>query len=146
MTEADLKRGQSLYTVDCALCHGAAGYGNGKIAERGFLRPPSYHLDPDGKEMDWSTLGQDGKPRHTELPPGTSRGFFRYGMKVPLKDVPVGYIFQVITWGYGGMPSHEVQLQNPADRWRVVAYIRALQLQPGGPGGASSAGRGRKRN
>jgi hypothetical protein len=26
------------------------------------------------------------------------------------------------------MPSHEIQLQNPADRWRVVAYLRTLQL------------------
>jgi len=42
--------------------------------------------------------------------------------------VPVGYIFQVITWGFGGMASHDVQLANPADRWRVIGYIRALQF------------------
>ena len=128
MTEADLKRGQVLYTAACALCHGAAGYGNGKIFERGFLRPPSYHADPEGKAMDWSTLGQDGQPRPTALPAGHSRGFFQYGKTVRLDEVPVGYIFQVITWGFAGMPSHEIQLQNPADRWRVVAYLRTLQL------------------
>jgi len=128
MTEADLKRGQVLYTAACALCHGAAGYGNGKIFERGFLRPPSYHADPAGKENDWSTLGQDGQPKYTGLPAGHSRGFFQYGKTVRLDEVPVGYIFQVITWGFAGMPAHDIQIQNPADRWRVVAYVRTLQL------------------
>lgn len=126
MTEADLKRGQQRYNIYCALCHGAAGDANGKIVERGYLRPPSYHLDPDRKKMDWSTPGQPS----TELPQGYSRGFFRFGKKVPLVDVPVGYIFQVITWGYGGMPDHASQIP-PEDRWRITAYIRALQLSQG---------------
>jgi hypothetical protein len=26
------------------------------------------------------------------------------------------------------MPAHDIQIQNPADRWRVVAYVRTLQL------------------
>lgn len=138
MTEADLHRGQVLFTAACALCHGAAGYGNGKIFERGYLRPPSYHADPDGKQVDWSTLGQDGKPKYTALPAGHSRGFFQYGKTVRLDEVPVGYIFQVISWGYGGMPSHEVQLANPADRWRVVAYVRTLQLSQKVPEGKLS--------
>jgi hypothetical protein len=138
MTEADLKRGQVLYTAACALCHGAAGYGNGKIFERGFLRPPSYHADPAGKQMDWSTLGQDGQPKPTALPAGHSRGFFQYGKTVRLDEVPVGYIFQVISWGYAGMPAHDIQLQNPADRWRVVAYVRTLQLSQKVPEGQLS--------
>ncbi len=135
MTATDLERGQFLFNSDCALCHGAAGYGNGKIPERGFLRPPSYHTDPAGKAMDWSTMKDDGTPAYTGLPAGYSRGFFRYGIKVPLKEVPVGYIFQVITWGYGGMGSHEVQTADPADRWRVVAYVRTLQLSQAVPEG-----------
>jgi mono/diheme cytochrome c family protein len=126
-TEEDLKRGQTLFAANCALCHGAAGYGNGKIVERGVLRPPSYHVDPTGKTKDWSTLGPDGTPRYTGLEAGYSRGFFRYGKRVSLKEVPVGYIYQVLTWGYGGMASHDVQIADPADRWRVVAYIRTLQ-------------------
>lgn len=123
MTEDDLKRGQTRYNVACAICHGAAGNGWGKIVERGFLRPPSYHQDPEDKKFDWSTTGQAS----TELKQGYSRGFFRYGIKVPLDAVPVGYIYQVITWGYGGMPDHAAQI-TPEDRWRIVAYIRALQL------------------
>ena len=30
MTAEDLKRGQTMYNANCALCHGAAGYANGK--------------------------------------------------------------------------------------------------------------------
>ncbi|MGL6076384.1 MAG: c-type cytochrome [Fimbriiglobus sp.] len=120
----DLKRGQSLYNANCALCHGGAGYGNGKIVERGFLKPPSYHTDPKGQESDAGHFVGEAKK---DLPIGYSRGFDRYGKKIALKDVPVGYIYQVISWGYGGMASHETQLPNPADRWRVIGYVRALQ-------------------
>jgi mono/diheme cytochrome c family protein len=124
--EADLKRGQQRFNIYCALCHGAAGDGNGKIVERGYLRPPSYISDPDGKQMDFSTPGSPS----ADLPRGYSRGFFRFGKKIPLREVPVGYIFQVITWGYGGMPDHASQIA-PEDRWRIAAYIRALQLSQG---------------
>jgi mono/diheme cytochrome c family protein len=130
ITEADLRRGQQRYNIYCALCHSAAGDANGKIVERGYLRPPSYHLDPDDKKMDYSTFGSPS----TELHQGYSRGFFRFGKKVALKDVPAGYIFQVITWGYGGMPDHASQIP-PDDRWRIAAYIRALQMSQGADAG-----------
>jgi hypothetical protein len=128
----DLKRGQLLYNAACALCHGAQGDANGKIQERGFLRPPSYHRDPEGKAKDYSrmvTNPETGKQEPTWLgnSRGTTRGFYRYGKEVYLDQVPVGYIYQVITWGYGGMASHDTQIADPADRWRVIAYIRALQ-------------------
>ncbi|MGL4423568.1 MAG: c-type cytochrome, partial [Gemmataceae bacterium] len=126
ITEADLKLGQTRYNTFCAVCHGAAGDGNGKIVERGFLRPPSYHQDPEGKKFDWSTLADPSD----KLPQGNSRGFYRWGQKVAIEDVPVGYIFQVITWGYGGMPDHASQI-SPEDRWRITAYVRALQLSQG---------------
>ena len=44
-----------------------------------------------------------------------------------LRDVPVGYLFQVIGNGFGVMPSYAAQVPAP-DRWAIVAYIRALQL------------------
>ncbi len=130
ITEADMHRGQQRFNIFCALCHSAAGDANGKIVERGYLRPPSYHLDPDNKAMDYSTFGSPS----TELHQGYSRGFYRFGKKFPLREVPVGYIFQVITWGYGGMPDHASQIP-PEDRWRIVAYIRALQLSQGAEAG-----------
>ncbi|CAN5429729.1 cytochrome c [soil metagenome] len=130
ISEADLKRGQQRYNVYCALCHGAAGDAMGKIPERGYLRPPSYHTDPEGKAKDWSTPGQPS----SEIAQGYSRGFNRFGIKVSLKDVPVGYIFQVITQGYGGMPDHASQIP-VEDRWKITAYIRALQLSQGATAG-----------
>ena len=132
ITATDLTRGQSLFNANCALCHGAGGWGNGKIPERGVLKPPSYHVDPAGKQTDGAYFVGD---HQTELPLGYSRGFDRYGIKVPLTDVPVGYIYQVITWGYGGMGSHATQLPIIEDRWRVIAYVRALQYSQHVPAG-----------
>lgn len=43
-----------------------------------------------------------------------------------LRDVPVGYVFQVITRGAAAMPSYRSQIE-PRDRWRIVGYVRALQ-------------------
>jgi mono/diheme cytochrome c family protein len=44
-----------------------------------------------------------------------------------LRAAPVGYFFDVITNGFGVMPRYRVQIP-PADRWAIVAYVRALQL------------------
>jgi mono/diheme cytochrome c family protein len=41
--------------------------------------------------------------------------------------VPNGYIYDVITNGFGAMLGYSAQIP-PADRWAVVAYVRALQL------------------
>jgi mono/diheme cytochrome c family protein len=42
------------------------------------------------------------------------------------KALPDGQIFHIITRGQGLMPAHAAQVQ-PADRWRVVQYLRKLQ-------------------
>ena len=44
-----------------------------------------------------------------------------------LRNAPVGYFFDVMTHGFGAMPDYATQIPI-ADRWAVVAYIRALQL------------------
>ena len=44
-----------------------------------------------------------------------------------LRQVPVGYLFDVMTNGFGVMPDYRAQVP-VEDRWRIVAYIRALQL------------------
>lgn len=49
-----------------------------------------------------------------------------------LREVPAGYLFDVITQGYGMMYGYGDRL-NPADRWAVVAYIRTLQLSQHAP-------------
>jgi mono/diheme cytochrome c family protein len=90
VTRAVLGHGQDRYMIYCVVCHDALGTGHGKIVERGYTAPPSYHIDR-------------------------------------LREVPVGYIFDVITNGYGSMPDYKQQIP-PRDRWAIVAYVRALQL------------------
>jgi mono/diheme cytochrome c family protein len=44
-----------------------------------------------------------------------------------LRQAPVGHFFDVITNGFGAMPSYADQIP-VTDRWAIVAYVRALQL------------------
>ena len=44
-----------------------------------------------------------------------------------LRNAPPGYIYNVITNGYGVMYSYAGRIA-PRDRWAIAAYIRALQL------------------
>ena len=47
-----------------------------------------------------------------------------------LRQVEVGYFFDVMTNGFGVMPDYRTQV-SPRDRWNIAAYIRALQLSQG---------------
>jgi hypothetical protein len=44
-----------------------------------------------------------------------------------MRSAPAGHFFDVMTNGFGVMPDYRAQIP-VADRWRIVAYIRALQL------------------
>ena len=44
-----------------------------------------------------------------------------------LRAMPIGYFVDVMTNGFGAMPDYRMQV-TAADRWRVAAYVRALQL------------------
>lgn len=44
-----------------------------------------------------------------------------------LRQAPVGHFVDVITNGYGSMHSYASRVA-PVDRWKITAYIRALQL------------------
>lgn len=61
------------------------------------------------------------------------------GMKHPpsyhdarLRQVPNGYIYDVITNGFGAMLGYSAQIP-PKDRWAIIAYVRALQLSRNAP-------------
>jgi mono/diheme cytochrome c family protein len=125
MTPKDMKRGQERYTIYCAVCHGPLGNGQGKIWERGYLTPTSFHTE---------MVSPDEVPvsNPPDVPLGYSRGYGLWGIKIPMRHVPVGYYFEVITKGYAGMPSYSAQIP-PADRWRIIAYIKALQLSQRAP-------------
>jgi len=38
-----LQRGQTLYTVNCVVCHGGFGDGNGIATQYGLIPPPTFH-------------------------------------------------------------------------------------------------------
>ena len=71
-------------------------------------------------------------PCHSRL--GDGQGMIvRRGYRQPpsyftqkLINAPVGHFFDVITNGFGGMISYASRV-SPDDRWRIIAYIRALQ-------------------
>ena len=44
-----------------------------------------------------------------------------------LRKAPVGHFYDVITNGFGAMYSYAQRVE-PDDRWKIAAYIRALQL------------------
>jgi mono/diheme cytochrome c family protein len=44
-----------------------------------------------------------------------------------LKAADAGYIFDVVTNGFGAMPDYKTQIA-ARDRWLIVSYLRALQL------------------
>ena len=75
-------------------------------------------------------------PCHSQLGDGNGTVVQR-GYKRPtsfhdqrLRNVPIGYFYDVITNGFGQMPDYSAQVA-PQDRWAIAAYIRALQLSQG---------------
>jgi hypothetical protein len=71
---------------------------------------------------------------------GTGNGMIvRRGFKRPpsfhtdrLRRLPDGYLFEVITRGFGVMQSYAAQVPVD-DRWAITAYVRALQLSQNAP-------------
>jgi len=59
------------------------------------------------------------------------RGFRRppsfYDDRLQENMTPAAHFFDVITNGWGAMPDYSAQIA-PEDRWKVIAYIRALQM------------------
>jgi mono/diheme cytochrome c family protein len=100
-----LDRGRERYQIFCTPCHGAKGDGRGMIVLRGFSPPPAFY----GK-----------RPIPAEKSPAAS--FY-----ADLRDAPLGHFFDVITNGHGAMYSYAARIQ-PVDRWKIAAYIKALQL------------------
>ncbi|MGA3125596.1 MAG: cytochrome c [Candidatus Korobacteraceae bacterium] len=133
----------------------------GTIA-RGQLEddPLLYTGKVDGKEADQFPFAISEKdlargrerfnifcsPCHSQLGDGNGMVVQR-GFKNPpsyyeprLMKAPVGHFFNVMTNGWGAMGDYSAQIP-VADRWRIAAYIRALQLsQAAKPVAAINAG------
>jgi mono/diheme cytochrome c family protein len=39
-----IRHGRDRYSIYCVVCHDELGTGHGKIVERGYTRPPAYHI------------------------------------------------------------------------------------------------------
>ena len=40
-----VKQGQEAFNINCSMCHGRDGYGDGIVVQRGFPPPPSFHSE-----------------------------------------------------------------------------------------------------
>jgi mono/diheme cytochrome c family protein len=70
-SRAVLARGRQRFDIYCVPCHGRAGYGDGMIVQRGFLPPPSYHIDrlrqaPVGHFFRVMTYGFGAMPQYAK--------------------------------------------------------------------------------
>ena len=111
VTKENLAKGEHLYLVNCAVCHGKEGRGDGSITKdrqvtdsRGtrqlenFPNPPAY----------LRSVGSN-----------SSRGG-------AMADLSEGKIYHTIFYGLNTMGAHASQL-NADERWEIVMYVQELQ-------------------
>ena len=55
-----------------------------------------------------------------------------------LRNAPTSHFYDVMTNGFGAMPSY-AEVVTPEDRWKIIAYIRALQQSQNAKAGELSA-------
>ncbi len=117
------------------------------VAYRSAIDPVvATGLGPDGRPVAQAPIEitaavlQRGRNRfdiycsvcHGVLGDGESQVALNMSLRKPpslhaYRDVPDGYVFRVLSNGFGLMPSYASEL-SVEDRWAVVAYVRALQL------------------
>lgn len=74
-TKEVLERGHQRFDIFCAPCHSRLGDGNGMVVQRGYRRPPSYHIErlrsaPLGHFYDVMTNGFGAMPDYAaQIPP-----------------------------------------------------------------------------
>lgn len=98
VNEATMARGKERFDIFCAPCHGLQGRGDGMIAKR----------------ADEIGAGADGWVPPTDVTDPT------------ILKQPVGQLYNSITNGVRNMPAYGSQIE-PADRWAIILYMRALQ-------------------
>jgi hypothetical protein len=115
----------------------------GSIADEDLFVPKESNAFPLPLTLELLNRGQERyrifcSPCHGIQGDGNGMVSMR-GMKHPpsyhdprLRQVSNGYLYDVITNGFGGMLSYSAQVP-PADRWAIIAYVRALQLSRNAP-------------
>jgi mono/diheme cytochrome c family protein len=69
VTRETLEHGYNRYMIYCVVCHDPKGTGRGKIVERGYIKPPSYHIPrlrtaPVGRLFAVATEGYGAMPSY----------------------------------------------------------------------------------
>ena len=110
----------------------------GELANEALLVPKDSNAFPLPLSMELLQRGQERygifcQPCHGIQGDGLGMVAMR-GMKHPpsfhqdrLRAEPNGYIYDVVTNGFGAMSGYSAQIP-PEDRWAIIAYLRALQL------------------
>ena len=99
--EALLQRGRERFGIYCAPCHGYSGYGDGPVHEHAL------------------EMVAAGRPGMAWVPPTSYH-------QDTMRKREAGYLFHVATNGVRNMSGYGAQVPT-ADRWAIVAYIKALQ-------------------
>lgn len=78
LTESGLRRGRERFDIYCSVCHGRVGDGRGVMVERGYIPPPSFHIDrirqmDDGEIFDVITNGIRNMPSYRNQIPVSDR-------------------------------------------------------------------------
>ncbi len=97
LNEANLEKGEKLYQIFCAHCHGKNGDGKGSITHPVYSAIPSYSDD----QMIRRTGGT-------------------------MKDLKAGHIYHTIYYGLNAMGPHNAQI-NDKERWLITMYVQELQ-------------------
>lgn len=111
---------------------------SGVTPDAGFVTESPRPVDRELLERGRERFTIYCSPCHGQL--GDGRGMIvQRGFKQPatfheerLRGMPLGYFVDVITNGFGQMPSYRTQV-SPEDRWAIAAYIGALQLSQHAP-------------
>ncbi|QSQ23705.1 cytochrome c [Pyxidicoccus parkwayensis] len=128
LTREVLLRGRSQFENWCSPCHGLLADGQSIVGRNMRLRPPPALYGP---------LHTPHPARGaTEVDGGLTRAGSGEGAGplTPGWDAlphPPGFYYQVISGGYGLMPSYAVL--KPEDRWAVVAWLRVLAFSQRAP-------------
>jgi mono/diheme cytochrome c family protein len=100
VTAKVLQQGQDRYMIYCVVCHDARGTGHGKIVERSYTAPPSYHIQrlrevAVGHFFDVMTNGYGSMPEYKQqIPPADRWAIAAYiralqlSQHFPVKDLP----------------------------------------------------------
>ena len=78
LTESGLRRGRERFDIYCSVCHGRVGDGRGVMVEKGYIPPPSFHIDrirqmDDGEIFDVISNGIRNMPSYRNQIPVRDR-------------------------------------------------------------------------